>query len=373
MPMNAISPPLLANMGTPLMWASLFHLTVGNALIGCFEGWLIARWFGLRRRLTIPLLIIANYVSALLGVGLLFKYGPALEQTAASILTLANIAYIHAALLVLLIGLSAIIEWPFCMLAFWGRPGWSLRGLRASLYGQLASHGVLILAYGLIAFPTVRTILTMRVREPATFAKSVQPLIYYISPTDGALWRIRPDGSEAERLLAADVLANDATLYAARSEDGDCWDLWVAYCNRRQDQSRMLIPCFADSPAVAQRELEHGYEHHGRNLGYAAPRPAGVEDAGWTVRNGFWAAEGLWAKNSQTGRSLRVAYETPLDWSLAARNPTILPGEQVVYQLGDQIVLLDLNTRTVGVVARGRGPLVVLDPPSAAAVATQPG
>jgi hypothetical protein len=41
----------------------------------------------------------------------------------------------------------------------------------------------------------------------------------------------------------------------------------------------------------------------------------------------------------------------------------MLPGDQVVYQLGDQIVLLDLNQRKLGLITLGRGPLAALDAP----------
>jgi hypothetical protein len=38
----------------------------------------------------------------------------------------------------------------------------------------------------------------------------------------------------------------------------------------------------------------------------------------------------------------------------------VLPCGQVIYQLNDQIVLLDIESRKVGLVARGFGPVVLL-------------
>ena len=41
----------------------------------------------------------------------------------------------------------------------------------------------------------------------------------------------------------------------------------------------------------------------------------------------------------------------------------MLPSGQVVYQLGDQIVLADLDRRRIGFLARGTGPLAINDAP----------
>src|SRR5689334_1126069 len=57
----------LANAGTPLMWAGMLHLVFGNALIGVFEGLLIARLFSLPKRKTVLVMIGANYFSAWAG------------------------------------------------------------------------------------------------------------------------------------------------------------------------------------------------------------------------------------------------------------------------------------------------------------------
>ena len=44
-----------------------------------------------------------------------------------------------------------------------------------------------------------------------------------------------------------------------------------------------------------------------------------------------------------------------------ARWATVLPSSQIVFQLGPQIVLLDPETRDMGVLAIGQGPVVGFD------------
>jgi hypothetical protein len=43
-----------------------------------------------------------------------------------------------------------------------------------------------------------------------------------------------------------------------------------------------------------------------------------------------------------------------------SRCATVLPGSLVVYQLGEQIVVLDLERRQLGLLAKGRSPVVAL-------------
>ncbi|MGE3309581.1 MAG: hypothetical protein AB7O66_06380 [Limisphaerales bacterium] len=56
-----------ADVGTPLVWASTFHLLIGNAIIGAFEGWLLWRYVGLAAPRRLWPLIAANYLSAWIG------------------------------------------------------------------------------------------------------------------------------------------------------------------------------------------------------------------------------------------------------------------------------------------------------------------
>jgi hypothetical protein len=48
-----------------------------------------------------------------------------------------------------------------------------------------------------------------------------------------------------------------------------------------------------------------------------------------------------------------------LDWTTC--NATVLPSSQIVYQLGSQIVLFDVEEYKLGLVALGRGPVLFID------------
>src|SRR5688572_33298698 len=114
------TPGVLANMGTPLMWAPIWQLLFGNLLIGVLEGWLIAWLFGVRWRVAIPGMIGANYLSLI--PGMLFL--PGLNAAVAGVIdpdVHTAPAYI-AAMCALLFVLTALVEWPVCLAVLGARP-----------------------------------------------------------------------------------------------------------------------------------------------------------------------------------------------------------------------------------------------------------
>lgn len=56
-----------ADAGTPLMWAGMLHMVFGNAIIGIFEGLILAWIFKLRKGICVLVMIPANYFSAWIG------------------------------------------------------------------------------------------------------------------------------------------------------------------------------------------------------------------------------------------------------------------------------------------------------------------
>jgi hypothetical protein len=91
-----------------------------------------------------------------------------------------------------------------------------------------------------------------------------------------------------------------------------------------------------------------------------APRLAEAKTSDWEFSSGFWAGEGIRATNESTGQHVRIAYETMFgQWYM--RNATHLPGDLVVFQMGrDQVCVWDVEARKVALLARGRGPVVIV-------------
>ncbi|MCY2963452.1 MAG: hypothetical protein NT069_07340, partial [Planctomycetota bacterium] len=97
-----------ANVGTPLMWGAAFHLLIGNALIGLFEGYLLSRFFRASQLSAMVGMVIANYVSAFVGAYLIDALGPQLRTLDLNTVRTAFAGLMGAAWLV-----TIVIEWPF--------------------------------------------------------------------------------------------------------------------------------------------------------------------------------------------------------------------------------------------------------------------
>ena len=63
-----------------------------------------------------------------------------------------------------------------------------------------------------------------------------------------------------------------------------------------------------------------------------------------------------------TGDELRIALDTPFE-SWWGRCITILPGDLVVLELGQQVCVLSMPTQRIAFLARGQGPVVLMHEP----------
>lgn len=341
-----------ANSGTPLMWARMLHLAVGNALIGIVEGLLLALIFKCARWKSVGWLVLANYVS--MGAGMVFGLGP-LETWAAHLLgdrPLQNAVGAMVTLSLIVFAATLIIEWPFCLFALSGKPGRFWKSAVAVVGLHVASYGVLIPFY--ISSSSASVCTQTRVESTPSFSRSPDARVYFISPDDGSVCRIRTDGSNREVVSPAILRTKDTRLFARRNDDDSAWDLYAT------DSRSPLVESFTRGTPSTWESADGNAEGSGFSFETADLRLEG--ERAWKVRPGFWAIQGIHAEHEVTGESLRVAMETPFfEWF--SRNATVLPGDQVVYQLDDMIVLLDLNTRQIAQIVRGRGPLVVVTGP----------
>jgi hypothetical protein len=348
--------PVLADAGTPLMWAGFAHLTVGNAIIGVFEGLLLAWLFKLGPLNTVPIMILANYFS--MGVGLLALptfivrfgqrlMGPApLYAAPRVIILLAFLTY----------GASILLEWPFCFWIMSRGKQRARRSLYASCLAQTASYVLLIPFYLGASGVTLYT--GLRLDPSLSFVSNKGATIYFISTKNGDVYQVHPDWSGYRKVCAPHIRSADARLFFRRSSTPRSWDLWVAQEPSAGSRTRLLCGIVGQAAASGRRSAQGAEEGTWFNFGPADDLRSGAR-SDWEVATGFWPVEGLRAWNKRTKEKLNAALETPfVSWP--SRNATVLPGDQIVYQLDDQIVALDIRTRRIGLLALGRGPVVIM-------------
>jgi hypothetical protein len=361
-----------ADAGTALMWAEGLHLTVGNALIGVFEALILGRLYGVGRWRAIGLMILANYASAWLGVAILAVGSSRLEH-ALQHLAATPLAALLPMLLVLGIAsyLSTIlVEWPFVALAMRGRERLAVRSLKASAIVQTASYALLALWFGFFSSAGLVT----QVRVDQAVAKANQEVeVYFVGPSEDAVYRTAPGGTP-QRIAALPEGNEPAYLFLKKATDVAYWDLWAARPNRNQesadDRSSLVLPGFARRTMIRGAPQGSPPDRNCSGAGcrdtpWRDPRPdlrQSPGQSGWTARlpNAWdWAAKGMPVSNTLTGESYRVAFETPFAaWRMSTA--TLLPHDQVLFELRSdppQVVLLDMPSRRIGVVAIGSSPL----------------
>lgn len=344
-----------ADVGTPLMWATMFHLMIGNAVIGLVEGLLIAWVFRLRKKLCIPGMITANYVSAYVGgipiVAAANAYLPlSINNAQQRVLALLAITYLA----------TLLLEWPFVIFLFEKSPYRLSRSFRANLMAQTVSYLGLVGWYALASSTALYT--DIRVVPASQMQAPAGAVVYYIAATDGDVYRQQLPAGPAEKVYALKSTSRDDTLFVRRSTvDPDRWDLF-ARRDRTDSKPGKDVIIKESFAATAVPWWEDGEEdpwfpdHWARGL---VRRLGDAVDSRWKFEVYF--STGLLGTPRSPGKPIQLRVETLFaQWNPC--NATQLPDDQVVFQLGqDQICMLDPQSRRMSLIAQGQGPVVAVN------------
>jgi hypothetical protein len=363
----------MANAGTPLMWMPGIRLVFINILIGVGEGLIISlvfRVFG-RKGLGIVkcmgIMILANYFSMLFGEFVLLNWIGTVRTNIMGDQPLYNAPNFIWFMAICTISITIILEWPFCYWTLKGKKFRLVKSLVASPLVHIFSYAFLVWAYLSVSSITIYT--ELDVERDLSLVKNTKAWIYYISVDDGDVYRIRPDGTSKEFFYDANVKINDSkygsypSLFVWPSESDSSWDLWLIDNDikllSKGFSKNTVKPKFTAYGSYSEIEtiddVVNKYYAHLFYSDFTAEK-----EPEWILEGGYWASAGLKATNKETQKSFRVAFETPfLKWN--SLNFIYLDGDQIIYQLGEQIVLLDLKQRKIGLITLGVGPVVTLD------------
>lgn len=336
-----------ANVPALYVFVSIFHLFIGCALLGVAEGWLIARVFRLPKKRTVPWMILANYFSAWVGFAL-----PAVVDFPPPL------AYVNAYLWIAIaffFALTLILEWPFVYAAFKGDPRRFGRSIRASLVAQGASYALLVLVYLGTGWQQG---LDRVESEYASWAEP-QTVVYYVAPDGKTLNRVRLHEARPERVLELDGRAGDVALAADRaSPDSDRMDLWAGE-----------TPVVRDAGRFPEAALQRPHATCREMGSYCTVDLRSGEAGARMIRNVYTRGIGL--EGEQGGDRTLVGMETVF-LRLVFRHATVLPGDQVVFEVAysglpwrretrPQVCLLDSKSGRLAVIAEGRSPVTLVD------------
>ncbi|MBD2580459.1 hypothetical protein [Oscillatoria sp. FACHB-1406] len=334
--------PALANAGTPLIWAGMFHLFLGNAIIGIFEGLLLAKFFGVARNLSINLLVVANYASAWAGILLLPQWAARSQN-----LTLENIELWLGILVAAAFLLTLLVEFPF----FW----FLLRDRKNSFWKALKAifiiHGIsYICLFGWYGANSQTSLLTQLELVPIQQLQASQKYaLYFISMDGKQLMRARLNGEPPEQVKEfKKVNPNEEPCF--RQNERQQFDLFALVSEKQEP----IISDFAKRVPLSPEREDNSC--NSTSFGRALKL---TKNSNWEYETSVWAAGGIMGFNRKKGSRIHFALETPFAfWNVS--HATHLEGDLVVFQLHkNQMCLLDPQARKIALIARGSSPVVV--------------
>lgn len=346
--------PALANAGTPLMWASMIHLAVGNIAIGMLEAAILIKVFRLGKGKTTGTLIFANYFSAW-GGGLFLSNVIAKNVN----IDITNAWTFFWVMVLVTYLFTLILEFPFIAFCFRGDERWLSKTIRGSLLVQTVSYALIFSWYWTASGVTLVT--QASVVSPASMTLPPNVMIYYIS-SDGDVYSMPLRGGGGQKVgRLGSSKKNDRLLL--KPEQADKWQLLALLTgNDKKDEKLIKISSFplsysvpiATNPDHDRSQTEGTWFNFGE-----VPKLGEAATSAWKFYTGFWPVEGIRGENATTNKQVNIALETPyIAWNV--RNAVHLPGDKVLFQLGDnQICIFDPEKKQIALIAKGRGPIAV--------------
>jgi len=348
-----------ANVGTPLMWATMLHMVIGNACIGILEGMLLAWVYRVPAGKAVGLMILANYFSAWVGwtsLAEMIRYR--------NDVTLDNVGRYVAGMIATAYVVTLWLEWPFVAISVWGAGHNIRRSCAASLLVQSVSYALLFGWYGMASANSLLTDTTIVPADQISVPSNVR--IYFIADDDGDVYSRESSTGKTEKVFDLNSTDSMDCLGFDVSPASNGPQQIVVLQKSGDDNHPKLIPIgvtVSDEacPRDENNRLLQRYRFLTPSMGDAS-RLGEAVNSPWKFHAGFWAIEGLSAENTKTGEHFRCALEVPfVQWPV--RNAIALPSNRVLFQLGQrQICVLDAETRRVALIGLGRGALAVLEP-----------
>jgi hypothetical protein len=354
-----------ANAGTPLMWVGMFHLSLGNLLLGIGEGIVLAKLLKVSMKKAMLWMIGANYFSAFVGCLWLGNLIPALLKVQ---LETAWPVFWFVVFLAYLF--TIVLELPFIYFAGksekkkWGRL------VKVSVLIQTVSYIILFVPYYCSSYMTLYTENNIVPVESMNLSESVD--VYYIAQSDGHVYRLGLDDLQ-NRLFTtlSSEGSGDRVFFKQSSSTLDSLDL-IAYLDVKDsyDGTTKTLDSLVGRRALSHRGevvdedfLKGRFDYEGatwRNHDGSVLQLEEAKDSDWHFSVSVWAAGLRGWRKGHDDVDVSVAFETPFSvWYI--RNALHLPGDIVLFQLGrDQICLFDPNKKEIALLAKGRGPTAVI-------------
>jgi hypothetical protein len=332
------------------------RLLCANLIIAQIEASILRRFFKLPRLKLFGWMVAANYFSAIVGVILLeilgivvsARFQPMVFHLRGYLMTMFVIAMV----------LSFVLELPFVIAALRKEPGTMRRSVFACAAAQLGSYAVLFPIYFMVT--RVRLASNVKPVDSLEFVTEKSAAILFLSPDRRSVYRKRLDGSQSRKLLEiGDPTPSEwrRNLTIVKASDAQRCDLWLT------ESWNYHLANGTGSDRLLREGITQHYPQRDYNTLSEAVDWRPVIARQWSVdtaSNAYAPHLGLKADNAATGEAIQFVVDTPFT-TLLSGCPTFLPGGQLVFEMSGQILVLDLKTRKLALVAYGHSPVVVLE------------
>lgn len=387
-------PFMLGNSGSAVHYAIGYHIVFANAAFAVIEWLFVLRWSTRRWWIVLPVVIVANYVSAIAGHLAGLPIGRTLPELLGP-LTIETARPRAAMTLTAVMLFGLLIEAAVFWFAVGPGDGRRKRTVKATLWANAATYPLVIIGYALVVESGLYSRLDYRIAPKVVESHPLLPRawVYHIDEQRRTVVRCRLDGS-ARSVVFEGAMPAEPMLIGLPTEAGRV-EILVgssAWANEPGTQIARESLTLA-STAIGRTPTTNVNPFLPRDeLNDASP----LETAAMRVVDG-----GVYALDPQERRTVRLyraaelisaseghstqvpALRCGFDWPdlgaarLEAGRGSLLPGGLLVFEVGhlpevwqfrnpgtvrNQICVLDIPNRRLGVIGFGRFPVVVVEP-----------
>jgi len=376
-----------ANAGPTIFLQFGFHLVFLTWIIGLGEGLLLCTFFrawkvpSWRDRVFISM-IAANVASAWLGM--LFVKSRYAAQITGDV-TIENLIPAFWTMVYVTFLLTMIIEFPFFLVALYGRKWLVPKTVTATLIVHCISYSLLFFFYS--GEESMSMVTKLEVVPVSTFEMEEDYDLYYISPDGRHVLRSDLRGNEKEIITTLDMNGIPLRLTACPRKTAEemlgrrkvqrvCWDsgfdLFVLMNINGAYKATLLMENFAPQSAVYL--TNDGYTAQCNPDTRIEPFPFRIfdDDKRWKFlsRDIFELMVGKAKQGYYPYTTREYEKDSHQQYTMATpftrwlvQNGTHIAGDYGVFLLGkDQICILDPEKKRIALIARGFGPVVAKPP-----------
>ncbi len=380
-----------ANMGPAMIVPFSFHLVFLTWIIGLGEGLLLCTllrtWESrpLMYRIFIAM-IAANIASAWLGT--LFVKSRYAAQIMGDV-TIENLLPTFWTMVYVTFVLTMIIEFPFFLVALYGRKWLIPKTVVATIFMHCISYLLLFCFYS--GTDSINMVTELEVVPASVFEMKEDYDLYYISSDGKSVLKSNLAGEETEEIATIDVdgipdrLCACTRIITKEVSEGKekgrnttlqsiCWgsvfDLYVLMNIHGIRKTHLLLKDFSPHSAVGESKYSNPWDIATiMDFGYFRS----FDNAeSWEFKSDYWSLfsvrrikqgyQPYSTSRYKLDSIVNYMVHTPfVQWSV--RNGTHIAGDYAVFLLGkDQICIMDPEKERIALITRGFGPVVAKPP-----------